>query len=416
MKPISIPNTHTQENVKQSVQVKKPDNQLIQSQQFQKKSNNNLSNSKQMQQSQQSQQVPDMVKKLKSVVKIQAKVKRKYFTQMEFWETLTRKKKYIANRERKYLEYTYKCSGALYKGEWKGGFRDGYGIIRWPDGAQYDGEWQDNRAHGYGKFVHAIGDIYEGQWKRDKACGKGIYNSVNSGGTYNGEWQNDLQHGRGLETWLAGGSYDGEFVMGQKTGLGKQIWPDGSVFVGYWENDMINGIVNISYQKFQGRNQWNDKRQYEGEFLNNLMHGFGKFTFSDGKTYEGFYMNDKKHGYGIFTWLNGMKYEGWWSDGKQDGYGILIDKTKKQFGLWKDGQKIKKFNEEEAKIVLRQHDICESQYKLQNQRDHIINDQQIIERMTFYSPSRFQSKQKEVYKTLDYIDSQFKCIFIEEQE
>ena len=89
-------------------------------------------------------------------------VKRKYFTQAEFWETLTKKKKYKPDRQRKYKEYTYKCSGAVYKGEWKGGFRDGYGYIKWPDGAQYNGEWLDNRAHGYGKFIHAIGDIYDG--------------------------------------------------------------------------------------------------------------------------------------------------------------------------------------------------------------------------------------------------------------
>ena len=47
--------------------------------------------------------------------------------------------------------------------------------------------------------------------------------------------------------------------------------------------------------------------------MQNLMHGFGVFTFSDGKTYEGFYFNDKKHGYGIFSWLNGKRYEGWWT-------------------------------------------------------------------------------------------------------
>ena len=35
--------------------------------------------------------------------------------------------------------------------------------------------------------------------------------------------------------------------------------------------------------------------------------------------------------------------------------GILIEK-KKQFGLWKDGQKIKVFSEDEAKAVLKSYD------------------------------------------------------------
>ena len=86
------------------------------------------------------------------------------------------------------------------------------------------------------------------------------------------------------------------------------------------------------------------------------MHGFGKFTFQDGKSYEGFYQNDKKHGYGIFHWLNAKRYEGWWVDGKQDGYGILIDKNKKTFGVWRDGQKIRVFTEDEAKKVLKEYD------------------------------------------------------------
>ncbi len=31
----------------------------------------------------------------------------------------------------------------------------------------------------------------------------------------------------------------------------------------------------------------NDGNNYEGEFLNNLKHGFGVFNYSDGSRYEG---------------------------------------------------------------------------------------------------------------------------------
>jgi hypothetical protein len=40
---------------------------------------------------------------------------------------------------------------------------------------------------------------------------------------------------------------------------------------------------------FQGIQKWTDGRSYEGQFLNNLMHGFGRFSFGDGTMYEGFY-------------------------------------------------------------------------------------------------------------------------------
>ena len=39
-------------------------------------------------------------------------------------------------------------SGAVYKGEWLGNVRDGYGVQEWPDNARYEGMWKDNKAHG----------------------------------------------------------------------------------------------------------------------------------------------------------------------------------------------------------------------------------------------------------------------------
>ena len=41
--------------------------------------------------------------------------------------------KIIDKRKRK--QYTYKCSGAIYDGEWIGGMRHGVGTMTWKDGA-----------------------------------------------------------------------------------------------------------------------------------------------------------------------------------------------------------------------------------------------------------------------------------------
>ena len=57
--------------------------------------------------------------------------------------------------------YTYK-SGAVYTGKWQGGFRSGYGEIKWSDGAVYKGEWSFNHAHGKGIFLHADGERDQG--------------------------------------------------------------------------------------------------------------------------------------------------------------------------------------------------------------------------------------------------------------
>ena len=53
-------------------------------------------------------------------------------------------------------------NNAVYKGQWKGETKHGYGIQIWPDGAKYEGYWKNNKANGKGKFYHVEGDIYDG--------------------------------------------------------------------------------------------------------------------------------------------------------------------------------------------------------------------------------------------------------------
>jgi hypothetical protein len=46
------------------------------------------------------------------------------------------------------------------------------------------------------------------------------------------------------------------------------------------------------------------------------MHGSGEFEWNDGRQYIGEYREDKKEGKGIFLWPDGRKYDGEWSLGK----------------------------------------------------------------------------------------------------
>ena len=96
----------------------------------------------------------------------------RYFTAEEARETLDPSRKYSRNKETR--AYTFK-SGAIYEGEWLGGFRHGKGIQKWVDGAQYEGEWAEGKAHGKGTFTHTDGDMYTGNWANDKANGHGKY-------------------------------------------------------------------------------------------------------------------------------------------------------------------------------------------------------------------------------------------------
>ena len=47
--------------------------------------------------------------------------------------------------------------------------KQGYGIMRWPDGTVYEGLWKSNLYNGRGKLYHASGDLYEGEFVDDMA-------------------------------------------------------------------------------------------------------------------------------------------------------------------------------------------------------------------------------------------------------
>ena len=129
-------------------------------------------------------------------------------------------------------EHTFE-NGAVYKGQWLGEQRHGFGVQIWPDGAKYEGRWRNNKADGRGIFWHADGDVFDGEWKEDKAHGFGTYTHVN-GAKYEGDWKNDLQDGQGREVWQDGSSYDGLYKEGVKHGRGKYNWSDGSSYDGEW--------------------------------------------------------------------------------------------------------------------------------------------------------------------------------------
>ena len=65
--------------------------------------------------------------------------------------------------------------------------KQGYGIMRWPDGTVYEGLWENNLYNGRGKLYHASGDLYEGEFVDDMAQGFGIYRHSN-GSKYVGYW------------------------------------------------------------------------------------------------------------------------------------------------------------------------------------------------------------------------------------
>lgn len=103
---------------------------------------------------------------------------------------------------------------------------------------------------------------------------------------------------------------------GQKirNGKGKIIHPtiDGSElgqesYEGDWENDLMHGYGIYIYSNGD---------MYEGEFSNNKQEGYGKYTFSDGSRYEGGWKNHRMHGTGKYWDINNVPWSGEFREGR----------------------------------------------------------------------------------------------------
>ena len=128
----------------------------------------------------------------------------RYFTRAELFETLSSTRTLLDKQLQK-KTYKYK-NGAIYTGEWAGGFRYGKGRMDWSDGASFEGEWVLGYGCGKGVFTDCLGNRYMGDFWLSMAHGKGNYTNT-LGAVYEGDWKFDMQHGQGVEKWLNSGSY-----------------------------------------------------------------------------------------------------------------------------------------------------------------------------------------------------------------
>jgi len=60
---------------------------------------------------------------------------------------------------------------------------------------------------------------------------------------------------------------------------------------------------------------------FEGQFQDDLEHGYGVFNYINGNKFEGHYEKGHRHGIGKFTWTEGDSYEGAWDLGRREGFG-----------------------------------------------------------------------------------------------
>ncbi|XP_071760174.2 ankyrin repeat and MYND domain-containing protein 1 [Centroberyx gerrardi] len=73
-----------------------------------------------------------------------------------------------------------------------------------------------------------------------------------------------------------------------------------------------------------GSQEWPDGARYEGEFLDGLKHGRGKYTWENGEHYEGSFYKDYRHGEGLYCWPTGQKFIGKLYLNRKEGYGLQL--------------------------------------------------------------------------------------------
>ena len=223
--------------------------------------------------------------------------------------------------------------GDKYEGEYKFGKFSGHGTYTWSNGSTYVGGWSSGRMHGYGIYRSADGKTsYEGEFKNGDRDGIGIKKSDDgkiSGVIYkNGrlvkqEFKIDIPDGEGIHIYPDGSKYVGNFQNGFKHGKGTLTW-DGNngKYVGDFKNGFKHG--KGSYALYEEDNHL-PYLYYDGEWKYEMRHGDGEEEYPDGSKYIGSYIDDKRNGQGVmifpgtnffFFKIPGERHEGNWINDK----------------------------------------------------------------------------------------------------
>ena len=181
----------------------------------------------------------------------------------------------------------------------------------------YKGQFFDRRPHGFGEmfepttFQNPPNQGLETVNKGNTVAFSGNENKANQGSaTYSNT--------PGVMSSQSYIKYTGCFKAGKKSGFGRAIYPDGSIYMGEWKDNLPHGKGRL-----QSHTDSSQKEYYDGEWLNGQMHGKGKQQWRDGTIYEGEFLAGKKDGKGVFSWPDGNRYDGEYKFDLRHGYGVF---------------------------------------------------------------------------------------------
>jgi len=147
------------------------------------------------------------------------------------------------------------CKTEVYKGNFKNGLRDGYGILSHETGCYYDGNFKENAMHGHGEYYWVdlksacnFVPFYIGEFEKGLQSGYGVFSNLR--GVYEGFWKNGRKNGQGTYTYSNGDTLIGIYVDDLANGFCKStLAATNEVFEGIFKNgvaclsmDTTNGV------------------------------------------------------------------------------------------------------------------------------------------------------------------------------
>ena len=181
----------------------------------------------------------------------------------------------------------YRDDGIIeYKGDFRNGFYKGKGTINYDTGDKYyDGIFSEGMKEGKGVSYFKSGDpIFEGYWKKDVPWkGKGLHLNKDLKVKYDGDWANGAYDGRGTKYYVS--------------------FPE-RVLIAWWKDGRLIRVELNEKQKslgYKSRKIKEEPRVYVGSMRNNKRDGYGTEYDENGNVrYEGTWVADLQEGYGVY--------------------------------------------------------------------------------------------------------------------
>lgn len=210
------------------------------------------------------------------------------------------------------------AGGLTYVGRFRGGVREGVGFLMDAQGAiDSGGYWVNGHIVGScaGDCLMGRGTLQTPNWTYTGDFSQGQRHGVGriaypDGSEYTGGWDRDQRHGVGVETKPGVDRYDGSFEAGQRSGQGRWVGANGATYTGAWREGRPHG---------HGVEVRGDGTRLEGPFVEGRLQGAGVQVLPDGTRFEGAFLQGERHGYGVETSPSGAVKKGDWSGGSYIG-------------------------------------------------------------------------------------------------